>query len=205
MQRLLSEAVWPAGAARDGLRSYVTANLADPGDRLGEVLVVDETGAGDEVYGNAGALRARIAQAGLGFVMAIAKDHPITTGIGTRPAIDYACRPARSGLRWHRCSTGDGAHGPRVYDWTWTSTTDPRSPATRTATRPAAKKPDDGQDWLLIRRSIRTGELAFYRTHFPRPVPLKTLVRVAGSPWRIEDSFAEAKELAALDQHQVQT
>jgi hypothetical protein len=34
---------------------------------------------------------------------------------------------------------------------------------------------------------------------------LKTLVTVAGTRWRIEDSFAGTKELAALDQHQVRT
>jgi len=58
---------------------------------------------------------------------------------------------------------------------------------------------------LLIRRSITTGELAFYRAHAPHPVALKTLVAVAGSRWRIEDCFAGTKELAALDHHQVRT
>ncbi|MBK8078552.1 MAG: IS701 family transposase [Kineosporiaceae bacterium] len=120
--------------------------------------------AGDEVYGNAGDLRSAIAERGLGFVMAVAKTHPIATGIGTRHAVDYAVRPD---LRWHRYSAGDGAHGPRLYDWAWVETTDPALPHT----------PQQGHDWLLIRRSIRTGELAFYRAHAPRPVTLKTLAR----------------------------
>ena len=36
-----------------------------------------------------------------------------------------------------------------------------------------------GHRWLLIRRSIRTGKLAFNRCHSPRHVPLATHVKVA--------------------------
>ena len=60
-----------------------------------------------------------------------------------------------------------------------------------------------GPNWLLIRRRIGDGEYAFYRAHAPGPVPLGELVRVAGIRWRIEESFAGGKELAALDEHQV--
>jgi SRSO17 transposase len=162
---------------------------------------------GDEVYGNAPTLRATIAGRGLGFVLAIAKTHSITTRIGTRHAVDHAMRPD---LHWHRISAGDGAHGPRLYDWAWVETTDP---ALTTDTTDADADADaefggvasTGHDWLLIRRSIHTGELAFYRAHAPHPVTLKTLVGVAGSRWRIEDCFAGAKELTALDHHQVRT
>ena len=51
--------------------------------------------AGDEVYGNDPKLRAGIARRGLGFVLAMAKDHRIATAAGPRPAIDLAvgCRP----------------------------------------------------------------------------------------------------------------
>jgi SRSO17 transposase len=46
--------------------------------------------AGDEVYGNDPKLRAGIAGHGLGFVLAVAKDHRILTAAGTRRAIDLA-------------------------------------------------------------------------------------------------------------------
>jgi SRSO17 transposase len=52
-----------------------------------------------------------------------------------------------------------------------------------------------GLHWLLIRRRISDGELAFYRAHAPRPVPLAQLVKVAGSRWKIEEAFAAGKEL----------
>ena len=48
-----------------------------------------------------------------------------------------------------------------------------------------------------------TDELAYYRCYSPTPVPLTTLVRVAGSRWRVEELFQSGKGLAALDEHQV--
>ena len=56
---------------------------------------------------------------------------------------------------------------------------------------------------MLIRRNDRTGELAYLRCYSPHPVPLPTLVAVAGQRWRIEESFQAAKGLTGLDQHQV--
>jgi SRSO17 transposase len=150
--------------------------------------------AGDEVYGADPKLRKAIAAAGLGFVLAVAKSHHFTTGIGDRQAIDLAVRlPARA---WQRLSAGVGAKGPRLYDWALVEAADP---ALRTLDDP------DGQRMtgLLIRRSITDGEYAFYRIYSPRPVPPADLVAVAGVRWKIEESFAGSKELAALDEHQV--
>ena len=62
---------------------------------------------------------------------------------------------------------------------------------------------DTGIQHALIRRNDSTGELAYHRCYSPRPVPLQTLVRVAGQRWRIEESFQAAKTLTGLDQHQV--
>lgn len=57
---------------------------------------------------------------------------------------------------------------------------------------------------MLIRRNRSTGELAHYRCYSPAAaVPLTTLVRVAGSRWRIEEFSQSGKGLAALDEHQV--
>jgi len=152
---------------------------------------------GDEVYGNDPQLRKSIAGHGLGFVLAVAKDHHITTGSRARRAIDLAvCLPASS---WQRLPAGLGAKGPRLYDWALITTTDPALPAS-----------EQGMNWLLIRRALRPGadgrpQYAFYRAHAPQPVPLRTLVRVAGTRWKIEEAFAGSKELTALDQHQART
>jgi hypothetical protein len=57
---------------------------------------------------------------------------------------------------------------------------------------------------VLIRRS-RDGrkELAFFLTHSPRPVPLATLVTVAGRCWGIEECFQSGKNEVGLDHYQV--
>jgi SRSO17 transposase len=142
--------------------------------------------AGDEVYGNDPALRADLAHRRVGYVLAVAKDHRITTGIGVRKAVELAVRlPDRS---WQRLSAGAGSKGHRYYDWALIDTVDRDLP---------------GRHWLLIRRNRRTGEYAFYRAHTAGPVPLSALVRVAGRRWTVEESFQTGKELAGLDQHQV--
>ena len=145
----------------------------------------------DEVYGQDPKLCAELARRGLGYVLAVAKSHPVTTAIGTCPAIKLAKRlPARA---WQRLSAGPGAKGPRWYYWAFIEVADP------------AVTEGDGPHWLLIRRRISDGEYAFYRAHAPHPVPLAQLVKVAGSRWKTEDGFAAGKELAALDEHQVRS
>jgi SRSO17 transposase len=89
--------------------------------------------AGDEVYGADPGLRKELVRREIGYVLAVAKDHPITTGIGTRRADELAVRlPKRA---WQRLSAGAGAKGERFYDWALVQTIDtppptPRPPAT---------------------------------------------------------------------------
>ena len=135
-------------------------------------------------------MRAELVTRRIGYVLAVAKDHRIRTGIGTRPATDLAARPPRRA--WQRLSAGHGAKGHRWYDWALVDTSDP-----------AADPDGAGRHWLLIRCQPNTGELAFYRAYSPAPVPLADLVRVAATRWTIEESFQSGKELAALDEHQL--
>jgi SRSO17 transposase len=142
--------------------------------------------AGDEVYGNDAAFRARIAQLGLGYVLAVSCDHriPAFPDGKRRLRADHiaAVLPHRC---WHRISAGTGSKGPRFYDWAWAS-----------VHRPGHS--------LLIRRGS-TGELAFYRCWSPTPVPLAALAGVAGLRWAVEEGFQAAKSQAGLDHYQVRT
>ena len=159
---------------------------------------------GDEVYGADPVLRTAVAARGLGFVLAVAKSHRFTTGIGQRRAIDLAVRLPASA--WQRLSAGDGAKGPRHYDWALVQATDPALPAAQTTPQTAQTATDPAPvTGMLIRRGITDGVYAFYRVFSPRPVPLAELARVAGVRWKIEESFAASKELTALDEHQVRT
>jgi SRSO17 transposase len=128
--------------------------------------------ASDEAYGDNGAFRAEVAKLGLGYVLAVSCDHriPAWPGGKRRLRADHvaAALPARC---WQRVSAGTGAKGPRWYDWAWASAHQPGHT-------------------LLIRRGS-DGALAFYRCWSPAPVPLATLVHVAGTRWSIEMVFPQ--------------
>ncbi len=86
-------------------------------------------------------------------------------------------------------SAGPGAKGHRWYDWAWLAI-EPGRP---------------GFHCLLIRRSRRTRELAYYRCYAPRHSPLAAFVLVAGRRWITEENFQAGKGLTGLDEHQVRT
>ena len=144
--------------------------------------------AGDEVYGADPKLRAAVRGHGLGYVMAVSANRRVPTHAGP---IRVDALPALLPLRaWQKHSAGAGAHGPRLYSWAWFRLL-------------AEDDTDTGVHHLLIRRNDATGEHAYLRCYSPRPVPLRTLIAVAGQRWRIEESFQAAKGLAGIDQHQV--
>lgn len=142
--------------------------------------------AADEVYGANTALRTELESHQLGYVLAVACNHHVSTGAGTiRADTVITSLPRRA---WQRVSAGAGAHGQRYYDWALIDLNEPDVA---------------GQRWLLARRNRTTDELAYYRCYSPHPVPLSTLVGVAGRRWTVEESFQTAKGQTGLDQHQV--
>jgi len=146
---------------------------------------------GDEVYGADPALRAELETRGIGYVLAVACDHPVLAAGDTYRADALLRRvPTRA---WQCVSAGRGAKGHRYYDGAFIRLDDgDPSPGGQA-----------GQRWLLVRRNRKTRELAFYHCWTARPVSLATLVRVAGQRWRIEERFQTGKGLCGLDQHQV--
>lgn len=140
---------------------------------------------GDEVYGGNPKLRTALAERGLGYVLAVACSAEVPTPAGKFRADHLVKRLPKQA--WQKLSAGHGAKEHRFYDWAVIDLADPCS----------------GRHQLLIRRNRSTGELAYYRCFSPRPVPLTELVRVAGSRWRVEETFQTEKGLAGLDEHQV--
>src|SRR5215216_5928378 len=57
--------------------------------------------------------------------------------------------------------------------------------------------------WLLVRRSRRDGELAFYACSGPASTSLVGLVRVAGTRWAVEEGFQQAKGEVGLEHYEV--
>jgi SRSO17 transposase len=146
---------------------------------------------GDEVYGADPRLRAELERRGIGYVLAVARDHRVVAAADRYRPDDLLRRvPARA---WQCVSAGRGAKGHRLYDWVFIRLDD-RDP------HPGGQA---GQHWLLVRRNRKTRELAFYCCWTPRPVSLATLVRIAGRRWTIEERFQTGKGLVGLDSHQV--
>jgi SRSO17 transposase len=96
--------------------------------------------AGDEVYGADPGLRACLEARGVGYVLAVACDHPVRAGGATYRADALLARvPARA---WQQVSCGKGAKGHRYYDWAFIRL-DHQGPD---------RSDQAGQRWLLIRR-----------------------------------------------------
>jgi SRSO17 transposase len=140
---------------------------------------------GDEVYGADPGLRADLEGRQVGYVLAVAASHQVATAAGACAVRKLAARLPRGA--WQRYSAGEGAKGHRYYDWAWLLI-DPGQP---------------GHRHLLIRRSRRTAELAFYRCYSHRHIPLPALVKIAGIRWTTEENFQAGKGLTGLDEHQV--
>uniref|UniRef100_UPI0038B85D5E IS701 family transposase n=1 Tax=Catenuloplanes japonicus TaxID=33876 RepID=UPI0038B85D5E len=142
----------------------------------------------DEAFGQNPGLRDWLQEQDIAYVMATRKDDEVDAGLHTRTPVKDMIGRIRPGA-WRRMSCGDGAHGPRIYDWAWTPI--------------RAEFGDNRRGWVLARRSIATGEIAFYRCYGRRGTRLRELVRVAGARWAIEESFQTAKNEVGLDQYQV--
>jgi hypothetical protein len=119
----------------------------------------------------------------------VAKSHRITARTADGPVRGDRLAATLPSRAWNRMSAGAGSKGERDHDWAWIAIT----------------PPDDetgGCHSLLIRRRISDGELAFYRCWSPQPVPLRALVRVAGTRWNVETCFQTGKTIG-LDEPQV--
>ena len=147
---------------------------------------------GDEVYGSDRKLRLWLEGQGIPHVMAV-KSNEKLWALTDKGPLQVRADWLASGVAesaWVRCSAGNGAKGPRVYDWA------------AVEIRPL-REPGKGH-WLLARRSItKPGELAYYVCFGPASTSLQELVRVAGTRWAIEECFEEAKGEVGLDQYEV--
>ncbi len=140
----------------------------------------------DSVYGADYALRRWLQEHGLGYVLTVTR----AQRLGFGRVEDLAPEVPSDG--WHRLSAGDGAKGPRLYDWAY-----------------AAYASDATPGWekgVLIRRSLAEPDrLTFYLTLARDGTALAELVRVAGTRWTIEACFEAAKGEVGLDQYEVRS
>ena len=156
--------------------------------------------AADSVYGVA-TVEGTLRRAGKGYVLGVASNHSVTSWGRTKPIAGTAESVAQ-GLApsdWKRLSAGDGAKGPRLYDWAYVELAD--------IDASAYKKGRSGL-WtrgLLIRRAIADQDLAFFSTWAPAGTSIEKLARVEGRRWAIEDSFETAKNELGLDHNETRS
>ncbi|UZG60249.1 IS701 family transposase [Rhodococcus opacus] len=145
----------------------------------------------DEAYGQVKYLRVWLEERDISYVLATRRNDDVFTPDGRAGRADemIAAVPPK---QWRRISAGDGAHGRREYSWV-------RIPIR------IAWAPGRGH-WLLARRSLSDPtEIAYYICAGPRRTTLTELATVAGSRWRVEECFQQAKNEVGLDQNQVRT
>jgi SRSO17 transposase len=150
---------------------------------------------GDEVYGSDGKLRRALEGRGQAYVLAVRSNQAITTWPPYGLPAQLRVADLELGLpanAWRRLSCGEGAQGPRIYDWALV----PLRPALR-----------DGwvHSLLLRRHPDRTEEVAYYLVYAPTGTPLAEAVRAAGARWTIDDMFKLAKGQVGLDHYEVRS
>jgi SRSO17 transposase len=141
---------------------------------------------GDEVYGSCTGLREFLEGRGQAYVLRVASSFMLTFATGTRLTCKEAVKKLLTGKkRWEVRSAGKGSKGERWYAWAWLATASPRHS-------------------LLVRRHLKTGELAFhYCFTAPGQAASKArLIRAAGLRWPVEESFELGKGCFGLDQCQ---
>jgi SRSO17 transposase len=189
----------PREHIEDPVRSLITGLPLDLAFRTKGQLAIDilaeaiadgvelDVVCGDEVYGSCTELREFLRDSALAYVLRV----PSNFGVALAGHVRLTCAEAVTRLLgrrdcWEIRSAGKGSKGSRWYAWAWLGTASPRH-------------------HLLIRRHLRTGELAFHYCHVPegQPAGLARLVRAAGLRWPVEEDFQFSKGCLGLDQSQV--
>jgi len=163
--------------------------------RLWEAQVPIAWVVADTVYGGNLDLRTWLEDRGYPYVLAVACNEPVgsVTPDGVRRRVEAAQVETflLQAQDWQRLSMSEGSKGPRLFDW---------------ACVPMLHRwEDDGQHWLLIRRSlVDPHEKAYYFVFGPKGTTLPEMVVASGARWHIEEDFENGKDLG-LDHYEVRS
>jgi SRSO17 transposase len=155
----------------------------------------------DSVYGDTRRLGMLLEERGQPYVLAVSGKAYVWAGL-RQHRIGEVLEVLREGgllpedgaeeAGFKRLSAGNGSKGPRLYDW---------------ARLPLNPPMQEGfERWLLVRRSIEDPqELTAYTVFAPEGATLEELAKVAGSRWRVEIGFEEAKGEVGLAHYEVRS
>ncbi|WP_455680546.1 IS701 family transposase [Streptomyces olivaceoviridis] len=147
----------------------------------------------DEAYGQDWHFRRMLEQLDVGCVVAVPKSQQMKSLAGIW-RIDQLIEDA-PGDAWQRLSCGDGAKGPRIYDW---------AGAKLPANLIFDPDPPTHRRWVMARRSLSDPEdVAYYLAYAPVGIEIAELARIVGSRWAIEECFQAAKNKCGLDEYEV--
>lgn len=143
----------------------------------------------DALYGADTKLRRMLEARGQPYVLAVRSNHTLRVLeqdwrlVQTDPAT--VAEELASGA-WATLSAGEGAKGPRLYDWA-------RVPL-------GGHTPAGFERWLVIRRARQDAAApAYFLAFAPAGTSLAELAGAAGLRWTIEDGFLRAKDDLGLD------
>ena len=168
-------------ATKPAMAREMIARLLDEGTPCAFVLA-------DAVYGSDHQFRRMLEDRGQPYVLAVQSKHTLRflqewALVQTDPASMIAELPPEA---WQPLSAGEGAKGPRFYDWVWI-------PLKYQAGRGFSR-------WLLARRSLRDPRtIAYYFAYARSGTALADLAAAAGLRWTIEECFLRAKDDLGLD------
>jgi SRSO17 transposase len=142
----------------------------------------------DALYGSDSGLRRMLEARGQPYVLAVRSNHTLRF-LEDGQLVRSDPETMASDLapdQWRTLSAGEGAKGPRLYDWARFS---------------LGRKTRDGfERWLLVRRHRQDrAALAYYFAHAPAGTGLAELAGAAGLRWTIEECFLRAKDDLGLD------
>ncbi len=154
----------------------------------------------DSVYGDTRRLGMLLEERGQPYVLAVSGKAYVWAGLRQHRVGEVLEVIREGGLipeddaeeGFKRLSAGDGSKGPRLYDW---------------ARLPLNPPMQEGfERWLLVRRSIEDPqEITAYTVFAPENTTLAALAKVAGSRWRVEIGFEEAKGEVGLSHYEVRS
>lgn len=151
---------------------------------------------GDEVYGRDGELRRFLEERHQRYVLTVASNTPMERGLRQVTPAQVLLEELRPN-DFTCLSSGDGAKGPREYDWALVRL----NPDVKSLGR-----------WLLARRSVEVpfevatlDDYDFFQVHAPANTPLSAMVEAAGHRWPVEACFESAKQEVGLDEYQVRS
>jgi SRSO17 transposase len=188
---------WATDRERRGEAKVPTEVEFQTKPRLAQGMLADAFAAGvvaswvtgDSIYGGDRRLRLWLEERQQPFVLAVNSNEPLWRQLEqVRADVLAETLPEQA---WQRLSVGDGAKGPRLYDWA-------------TVALPRWGQDPTWQHALLIRRSLHdVQEVAYFVVFAPANTALQDWAHVAGQRWTVEECFEHAKSELGLDEYEV--